>query len=291
MALPCLALAQRLPDGVIDGDTVQVWLPEGLALQPRLPQPPGAGRAAPGLQRATLRLAGIDAPERHFPAGPPGLQQQPAADAWAATEGLCRLLAARDGTTGDWLQVQITGHDRYGRLLAWIWPAQGHPGPGAQGATHLPPLDRSLNAALLRAGLAYPDLSATLPIHDQQALAALVRQARQAAHGVWARDSTERWIGLDALECLAHERLIWPRLFRRLAAFAREADLACLPVAQRGTAWLAFITRDPGTLRHRPDGREAPFAGWLEMAGHAVRFRYCVENFLRVDGPSPPELP
>ena len=81
----CVSLSA---EDVVDGDTIRVLDPNPHAWGANL------GRLRVGSDgRFSVRLAGLDAPELHYPAGPAQLVHQPLAWATAAQEALLRALA------------------------------------------------------------------------------------------------------------------------------------------------------------------------------------------------------
>lgn len=158
---------------VADGDTVTIRLPEGLRL---------------------VRLIGVDAPEVH---DSPRLRREVERSRLARATITAMGRAARDFVEARLLGRQVSleydveHHDRYGRLLAYVWLPDG----------------TLFNAELVRAGYARPY---TVPpnVRYVARLRALGEEARQERRGLWN----------DGLEALA------PR--RPVRARGRRASLA-----------------------------------------------------------------
>ncbi|HWP34952.1 MAG TPA: thermonuclease family protein, partial [Thermodesulfobacteriota bacterium] len=136
---------------VVDGDTIEVRLADG--------------------RRATVRLIGVDAPEQH---------DSPKLDRDAARSGLDKAtIRAMGRLAADYTRRRLEGrtveleldaetHDRYGRLLAYVWL------PG----------DVLFNAELLREG--YAQLLTVPPnVKYADRFVALQREARAAGRGLW----------------------------------------------------------------------------------------------------------
>ena len=130
--------------------------------------------------------------------------------------------------------IQTRGVDPAGRPIAFVFAGHSRRRSGFVGL--LPParMRRSLNARLLRAGLAYPCFYEGLPIPLRGALAGMAAKAVSSGLGLWSLDATGtrlRVRGVAALEKVA----LWPKLFRRLVAYFEDGGkgLAGLP------AWLA----------------------------------------------------
>ena len=137
----------------------------------------------------SLRLEGIDALETHFEG-----RHQPLALANAARDQLLKLvgitnvvwdaqqgsvISSTDGTPGF---IASRATDKFGRIIAFAF--SGAP-PGATGSqifldTQL--LDRSVNAQMIRDGLAYPTYYWGLFADLRDHLTGLVTAARAASH-------------------------------------------------------------------------------------------------------------
>jgi micrococcal nuclease len=105
--------------------------------------------------RVTVRLLGLDAPERGQ--GPYGAQ---------ATRFLARALPVGSSVR---LDLDVRERDRYGRLLAYVWTAAG----------------AMVNEALLRAGYAVVDIRPP-NVKYADTLRAAARAAREGSAGLWA---------------------------------------------------------------------------------------------------------
>ncbi len=152
LVLPLLLGAPALAEswrgrvaGVADGDTLTIEREVHAALGPR------------SRPRERVRLAGIDAPEREQPFGTSSR----------------RLVSELTG--GGAVRVREQGRDRYGRLLAEVFLADG----------------RSLNRELVRLGAAWW-FRRYAP--DDGELAALEGEARTGGRGLWAHaDPVPPW--------------------------------------------------------------------------------------------------
>jgi hypothetical protein len=82
---------------------------------------------------------------------------------------------------------------------------------------------RTVNAALLEAGLVYPALYSTLPASLRDGFAQLARQARIAGAGIWPRATADPDGPAQVADRAALETLVlWPKLFRRLVPYLDE---------------------------------------------------------------------
>ncbi|MCG0239167.1 MAG: thermonuclease family protein [Firmicutes bacterium] len=133
-----LAVVER----VVDGDTLEVQL-DG--------------------QTERVRMIGVDTPEVHGQVEPYG----PEASAFTK-----KVLAPG---TRVWLELDVETRDRYGRLLAYVWLADG----------------RLFNEVLLREG--YAQLLTIPPnVKYVERLTAAEREAREAGRGLWALAQQEQ---------------------------------------------------------------------------------------------------
>ncbi|GGL09849.1 lamin tail domain-containing protein [Mangrovihabitans endophyticus] len=212
-----------------DGDTIK-FLPDTPALVETLPRRSGR---PPDINRRgiSVRLEAIDALETHFEETYQDLKIATAArDEMVDRLGFTNVVYFPDAPnkvqSAD--QDSIRGHvlsngvDANGRLIAFVYPGD-HAGPdGSAIFVDEATVDRSVNAALLSAGLAYPAFYATLPADLRTHLAEASRAARSAQPpaGVWAMSTADpngaaTVTDLDALQQL----VLWPKLFRRLVPY------------------------------------------------------------------------
>ncbi len=285
------------PDAVHDGDTLRLSLPEAVLSESPL------GDLRVRLRRDQqgawpIRLAGVDAPELDYPGALPAMRHQPLHAALAAREWL--LQAAVRAQTGGGLRLWVSGVDRYGRLIACLWPRRGDDTLRDKNTwAGEPKLPDSLNAGLLRDGMAYPDFHEDLPMAALAELRHITQIAIQQRLGVWSEDVTHQAIALDTLHLLSESRLIWPRLWRRLAECARqsllmntEADRNHARVAPAITGWQLrdFLIARGGMARNFTGGPWKNLADHLEMAGQHCRFPDAVENLLHRSPPDRKKL-
>jgi micrococcal nuclease len=155
-ALPDSASVRR----VIDGDTIELT----------------DGRL--------IRYLGVDAPELRRRVGEEWIVD-PEPGAQAAAEANRRWVEGRTVR----LEYDVATHDRFGRLLAYVYVESGRDIVAAAGE---PPADDRgagevmVNAELLRAGYAQP---LTIPpnVRYAERFRALTREAQAAGRGVWAK--------------------------------------------------------------------------------------------------------
>jgi endonuclease YncB( thermonuclease family) len=257
-----------------DGDSVK-FRPRDPARWGRVPgRPVRANRSG----QAQLRLEGIDALETHYQAGVLGTVRQPAALGDAARDELLRLLGitgvvlsadgrmitgASDGTEGF---VLSRGTDTYGRPVSFAFAGATPGGDHDDLFVDAALVARSVNRALLAAGLAYPTYYRSLFSDLREELSGAVAQARGAGLGLWPADRTTLGCTVDSLATITDEQPLLPKLFRRLATYiaANGGDAGLdgfLP-------WLAAADERVSVLGQ---GHETGFDDLVEVAGQTVR--------------------
>jgi endonuclease YncB( thermonuclease family) len=275
-----------------DGDTVK-FAPDSPPLVETLPRPSGGG---PDINERgiSVRLEAIDALETHFDGA-----HQELAGANAARDELLRALGFSGvtffpdlpNTVASADQDRVRGHvlsngiDANGRMIGFVEPGDATEPDGTQVFLDDTRARRSVNAALLAAGLAYPALYSTLPTSLQAEFAQTAREARAAGAGLWPRatadpDGPANIAGRAVLEAL----VLWPKLFRRLVPYLAEG-------AGGFDGFDAWLRADPV---NRDDqivlvGRTEPsrLHDVVEAAGDHVQLTAWPEDF--VITPDPPQ--
>ncbi|WP_244945166.1 lamin tail domain-containing protein [Couchioplanes caeruleus] len=279
-----------------DGDTVK-FRPDSPALVERLPRPSGT---PPDLNARgiSVRLEAIDALETHF-----GETHQELAGANAARDEMLHLLgftgveffddlpnkvraADRDSMRG---HVLSNGIDANGRMIGFVYPDEP-PGP-AGGTVFLDDAgaDRSVNARLLAAGLAYPAFYATLPATLRTHLAGVSRKARAEGAGIWPVSTADPDGAATVTDLVGLQRLVcWPKLFRRLVPFLAAG-------AANFDGFDAWLRSDPV---NRDDSlflldrlESGNLHDVIEAAGHRIRMTVWPEDFIIDPDPAPPGAP
>lgn len=193
-----------------DGDSIR-FAPDRLAALDELP---GTLRLRVAKDTSVqLRLEGIDAPELHYLAYAQRLGA-------AARDTLLRALGIDDAhvehdlvTRARWVRGTILTRsiDRNGRVIAYAFRDGARLEPSC-----------SVNAAMLRAGMAYPLAYDTQPASDRRTFAAIARLARIQRLGVWALDRTAAFTLASDRSIGPHGALIFPKLFRRCLAYVSD---------------------------------------------------------------------
>lgn len=231
---------------------------------------------------AQLRLDGIDALETHYtPPGGRGVWRQPAGLAGAAADALLERLGftgierVPDGTVTTASPARSRGYvltrfaDTYGRPVAVAY-AGDRVGPAADGGlVFLGPeeLARSVNFALLAAGLVYPTFYSRLFVNLRGALAAAALAARQDRAGVWAQDATLPGFTLRSREQRQQELVILPKLFRRLVEYLALDDTGGVSLAR----FEQFLAGRDDRLFTVPAGQATGLDTLVDVDGQHVR--------------------
>jgi endonuclease YncB( thermonuclease family) len=228
--MPMLCLAGTFP--------VTGTEPDGDSLRFR-PDDPDDWTLVPGQHQvrtnatgaAQLRMDAIDALETHYTPRVAGghVLHQPRGLAHAAAEELLRELGftdvERDGeritaATPEEVEGYIVTRfaDKYGRPVSLAFAGEPDHPDGTDVFVDIPLLDRSVNRALLAAGLVYPTFYSKLYYDLRGALAEAAEGARLAGAGLWPEDVTTH--GTKAtLGDLTNRIVLLPKLFRRLADY------------------------------------------------------------------------
>ncbi len=175
--------------------------------------------------------------------------------------------------------ILSNGLDTFGRTVAFAFIGD-HPSSDGTSIFVTPDmLDSSLNAMMLDAGQAYGAFYLSLPADLRDSLLDKVTAARNAERGLWAlatATTTESALINDAqtLESL----VIWPKLFRRLAAFYQEGFTSLANF----DAWLRAdpVNRDDRLIL--PNRSLGNMHDMLVIDGNQLRLAYQPEDVVIV---------
>ena len=259
---------------------------------------------------AQLRLDAIDALETHYtpPRGRHTWRQQrelagAAADALLENLGFTGVERSESGTVTAASPDSTRGYiltrfaDTYGRAVAFAFAgdrdAAAHehaheqpPGedgdeparraaPAGDLAVHLGvrELRRSVNHALLDAGLVYPTFYSKLYVDLREAL------ARTAHKGVWEHDVTRHGFDLTSRDQLENDLVILPKLFRRLAEFLALDETGSASL----TGFRAFLAQHDDRLYTVPAGQSTGFDTLVRVRGRHVRLTVAPEHIVFIE--------
>jgi hypothetical protein len=192
---------------------------------------PPAKRNARG--HAQLRLEAIDTLETHFQ----GVHQpltfaKQAMDHLMAQFGITgvqwnaqgtMVTQANDGTTGYIISREV---EKNRRPVAFAFAGVPPEADGAEVFLDEARVEQSANAEMLRSGMAYPTYYKGLFPDLRAALTAITASARQGNKGVWPHDKTNSGFAATGMQSITEDRVILPKLFRRLAAYLEAGGAA-----------------------------------------------------------------
>ena len=273
-----------------DGDTV-TFIPDSLDLVLGLRKISGR---PPAIRNGhiNVRYEGIDALETHFEGKHQDLQF-----ANAAREENLALLGFKhvkffaqspnvvESVDANPLPgyVIANGIESNGRLLGLVYAGQPPQADGSQVFVDEATLDSSVNAALVRRGLAYVEPYDTMPMALVRHLRSVLRGVRDTSEGMWSHEgvSTTKSATLRSLADL-QPLVMWPKLFRRLAAYFDEGHTGLA----KFDAWIRDdkVRRDD-TLR-LPDGEQGNMHDAYAVNGDKLRLNFKPEDLLITPDPA-----
>ncbi|MGH3965445.1 MAG: thermonuclease family protein [Pseudonocardiaceae bacterium] len=219
-----------------DGDTIN-FLPDSDDLVQNLPRFSGRRPDRRHLDTYGVRFEGIDALETHFLNQHQNLQfAQAARDRMLQLMGFGevqfwpdrpnKIKSAQNHPVPGYLLAN--GIESNGRVLGLVFP--GRPDLGAVDGDRVfvdeAILETSVNTALVREGLAYGELYATMPLDLIRRMRQLVKTARQNGSGFWPQEDVtiDSRVQLQGLPDLP-ELIMFPKLYRRLVTYFRAGNV------------------------------------------------------------------
>jgi len=177
-----------------------------------------------------LRFEGVDAPEVHYghAAQPLGTEVRDDLLAWL---GFMDVTYKPDGVTvvsgtPDTIRAAILSQiaEANGRPVSYLLVGEDDtlPEDGTWVLVDDAMLDRTVNARLLREGLAYLTLYTSTPKRHRRHLRSIATEARTAGRGVWAMDDTVGWLLTEQDDVGPKGQLILPKLFRRCTDYLTD---------------------------------------------------------------------
>lgn len=209
-----------------DGDTVAMLLDESMRMRF---VDLGAELSGEDKQAVTVRMYVVDALETHFQGF-----KQPKLFGDAATDFLLEEAGVRsvrwsDGRTqilsaddAHGVKLLAGGVDNYGRMIGYLANADRNI-PDGQVDLTVDLFGKTINHALLQAGLAYPMVYAEddgrVNLELLQEVIKVTAAAREQNRGLWAMDQTLTGAAILSVENLQENIVLYPKLFRRLISF------------------------------------------------------------------------
>jgi endonuclease YncB( thermonuclease family) len=262
-----------------DGDTLK-FLPTHAEHVWDLQSPGGTGPSFNGRGMINLRFEGIDALETHFR----GMHQD---KTWANAAKDAVLENAGFGAVKFWpdhpQKVQdVENHprpgyilarslDAHGRIISFVYEGDCDHDDGAEIFLGSPELDASFNANLINQGLVYACFYVTLPTDLQNRLKEKTDSAKEDALGLWPFDALkgDEGIALAGMEEL-QTLVMWPKLFRRLAAYFASGFFGLDDFED----WLRADPRDRDDRVLLPGGELGNIHDVIEIENGKLRMKY-----------------
>lgn len=180
-------------------------------------------------EHAQLRIEAIDTLETHYKNQHQPLQFADAAAlrlfsllgiknvTWNASHS--RVLSADDGVEG--FIVSRTTEEN-GRPVSYVFNASLGLQDGQEVFLEKPLVRKSANFRLLREGLAYPTFYDGLFYDLRELFAAETQKVRAQKKGLWAADSSHKFMQITGLSDITDNFVMLPKMFRRMVAFFKD---------------------------------------------------------------------
>jgi len=275
-----------------DGDTI-TFHPDNPALVRALPWLSGRGPKFNARQNIPVRYEGVDALETHFQGTHQNLQYANEARA----ENLKRLgfrdvvyfpdlpnnvqSASADSLPG---YVLANGIESNGRLLGLVYTGTTTEPDGQKIFVDAAQIDQSVNVQLVKAGLAYVEPYDTMPMDLVQHLRQVIADARYAGAGMFAHENVGKGKSASVANLPAAEGLVmWPKLFRRLAAYFSEGHTGL----GEFDAWIRQDGVDRDDTLRLPNGEKANMHDAYGINGNNLSLMFNPEDLLIAPDPAP----
>lgn len=276
-----------------DGDSIH-FKPKKIALLDGLTRL-GVKYKPSAIGSVNLRMEGIDALEIHYTPSFKGAKRthQPRPLADYERDALTGLLGMNpvpykqplgttvappvsvDGVPGYILSRSL---DVHGRPVSFLYKGAAPFTDGKQVMVNPAILKKSLNFAMIRDGNAYPLFYDTLFMQLRVELAKAAKAARTAKKGMWKQNVTKAGFKANGLPDLETARVIFPKLFRRLADYfeSGRAGLAGF------IAWQAAISQnDPKKDQvQEPNGNFTHFDNVLSFKAGKLSMKFEPEDLV-----------
>lgn len=280
-----------------DGDTIS-FLPDSDDLVRSLRWFSGVGPDRRHLGTYSVRFEGIDALETHFDNRHQNLELAQAArdrmlqlmgfghvEFWPDSPN--KIKSAQHHPVRGYLLAN--GIESHGRVLGLVYPGQldSSAADGDPVFVDEPRLDASVNAALIRDGLAYGELYATMPLDLIRHVRQLVKGARREGRGLWPRESVTRntRVQLQGLADLP-DLVMFPKLYRRLVKYFEDGYVGLASF----DAWVRAdpINRDDRALL--PTGELGHMHDLYDVGRGGIKLQYLPEDLTFDPDPAPPGM-
>jgi hypothetical protein len=180
------------------------------------------------------------------------------------------------------------GIESNGRILGLVYGGALPAGfqEGQRVFVDSPTLARSVNAGLVRAGLAYVEVYSTMPLALISDLRAMVGQARSDGAGFWPSESLTLAQAIQPRNLADLQPLVmFPKLYRRLVSYFRDGA----PTDLTGfDAWIRADPRDRDDRALLPTGEMGNMHDLYAVDANDLRLRFLPEGLMwETDPPRP----
>jgi endonuclease YncB( thermonuclease family) len=180
--------------------------------------------------------------------------------------------------------VIANGIEANGRLLGLVYAGRNSKADGSKLFVDEALLNKSVNADLVREGLAYVEPYDTMPMALVKQLRSLVQRSRANRRGLFAHESitTKKAAllrNLDDLQLL----VMWPKLFRRMAVYFGEGNVGLAGF----DTWVRANPKDRDDTLRLPDGEKGNMHDTYSITGDRLRLHFRPEDLLVQPDPKP----
>jgi endonuclease YncB( thermonuclease family) len=250
-----------------DGDSVR-FLANNLNLWKKLEgSPVELGTGTNTKNTVQLRLEGIDAIEKGA-TKPLSIQ---------ARDNMFKLIGFAPNTQPEpqgYILARMTD-DRTRRPICFIFAGKTNKADGSSVMLDAPLLRQSVNYQQMKDGFAYPLYYNTLFASLRKEFNAALTFAQQYSRGYWPHDKTKKGVTVKRQTDLATIAPIWPKLWRRLEEYFRDANSLA--------GFIKFLAQKNERIDIISLMEERGLQDLVAVQGNSVRLREAPEN-LRVVG-------
>jgi hypothetical protein len=275
-----------------DGDTVR-FEPDSIDLVRKLPRISGRPPNITAGGQINMRYEGIDTLETHFNGKHQNLTFAHAAREFNLAQlgftnvrffpDLPNVVQSVDQNPLPGYVV-ANGIEANGRMLGLVFGGATHRSDGEKVFVDNGLLDQSVNAKLVVAGLAYVEPYDTMPMSLVQHLRAVIHATRNANTGLWPNenvttDSAALIQSIADLQAL----VMWPKLFRRLAAYFDEGRIGLGGF----DAWIRDDVIGRDDILRLSDGEKGNMHDTYLVDNDTLQLQFRPEDLLILPDPKP----
>jgi hypothetical protein len=166
--------------------------------------------------------------------------------------------------------------DRNGRPVCFVFTGDSSDPDGTSVFLEPDSLKQSVNYQLLAEGLVYPLFYQTLYKELRDEMTAVVKAARQADKGIWAKDASSKGVTIKPPVNLAELPPIFPKLWRRLESFYGRPSNKTKTVQE----FVKSLAQSSDRLFTVPDQRSIKFSTAIEVSKDKLKLVYKPEDMI-----------